>query len=55
MWTILALCHDLGYPLEKSKEVLAKTKKMTEMFVSNPHIDRNLRFDGTRDSNNIEI
>ena len=26
-----------------------------EAFVSNPHIDRNLRFDGTRDSNNIEI
>ena len=55
MWTIMALCHDLGYPLEKSKKVLAKTEKMMEAFVSNPHIDRNLRFDGTRDSNNIEI
>ena len=55
MWTIMALCHDLGYPLEKSKKVLAKTEKMMGAFVSNPHIDRNLRFDGTRDSNNIEI
>ncbi len=55
MWTIMALCHDLGYPLEKSKKVLAKTEKMMEAFVANPHIDRNLRFDGTRDSNNIEI
>lgn len=55
MWTIMSLCHDLGYPLEKSKNVLAKTEKMMEAFVSNPHIERNLKFDGTRDSNNIEI
>lgn len=55
MWTIMSLCHDLGYPLEKSKNVLAKTEKMMEAFVSNPHIERNLKFDGTRDLNNIEI
>ena len=55
MWTIMALCHDLGYPLEKSKKVLAKTEKMMEAFISSPYVDRNLKFDGTQDSNNWDI
>lgn len=55
MWTIMALCHDLGYPLEKSKKILSKTEKMMEAFIANPYIDRNLRFDGTQDSNNLDI
>lgn len=55
MWTIAALCHDLGYPLEKSKNVLFKTEKMMEAFISNPYISRNLKFDGTQDSNNLDI
>lgn len=55
MWTIMALCHDLGYPLEKSKKVLEKTEKMMEFFVAQPNINGNIRFDGTRDSNNKDI
>lgn len=55
MWTIMALCHDLGYPLEKSKKVLTKTEKMMEAFISNPYVDKNLKFDGMQDSNNLDI
>lgn len=55
MWTLMALCHDLGYPLEKSKKILAKTENMMEAFVSQPKINGDLRFDGTRDSNNKDI
>lgn len=55
MWTIMALCHDLGYPLEKSKKVLAKTEKMMEAFISSPYVEKNLKFDGTQDSNNLDI
>lgn len=55
MWTLMALCHDLGYPLEKSKKILAKTENMMEAFVSQANINGDLRFDGTRDSNNKDI
>ena len=55
MWTIMALCHDLGYPLEKSKKVLEKAEKMMGFFVAQPNINGNIRFDGTRDSNNKDI
>jgi hypothetical protein len=55
MWTVAALCHDLGYPLEKSKNVLEKTEKMMEAFVSNPYVEKNFKFDGTQDSNNLDI
>lgn len=55
MWTIIALCHDLGYPLEKSKKVLDKTEKMMGAFMANPYIEKTLRFDGTQDSNNLDI
>ncbi len=55
MWTLMALCHDLGYPLEKSKKILEKTENMMEAFVAQPNISGDLRFDGTRDSNNKDI
>ena len=55
MWTIAALCHDLGYPLEKSKNVLEKTEDMMRAFVSNPYVEKNFKFDGTQDSNNLDI
>ena len=55
MWTMIALCHDLGYPLEKSRKILAKTEEMMEVFVSQPNINGDLKFDGTRDSNNKDI
>ena len=55
MWTIAALCHDLGYPLEKSKNVLEKTEDMMRAFVSDPYVEKNIKFDGTQDSNNLDI
>lgn len=38
MWTFIALCHDLGYPLEKSQQILDKTQKMMKEFIPNPNI-----------------
>lgn len=55
MWTIMALCHDLGYPLEKSKKILVKTEEMMAAFVSNPYVEKSIKFDGTQDSNNLDI
>lgn len=55
MWTLMSLCHDLGYPLEKSKKVLEKTEDMMKSFIANPNINGNFRFDGTQDSNNLDI
>lgn len=55
MWTIMASCHDLGYPLEKSKKVLEKTEKMMEFFVPQPSVNGNISFDGTSDYNNKDI
>lgn len=55
LWTVAALCHDLGYPLEKFKSILNKTKKMMEFLVSNPSIDQDITFSGTQDQVNEYI
>lgn len=34
MWTIIALCHDLGYPIEKSSKINKKTKQIINHFGS---------------------
>jgi hypothetical protein len=34
MWTIIALCHDLGYPIEKSFKINQKTKQIINRFGS---------------------
>ncbi|EKO41245.1 MAG: hypothetical protein B193_0023 [Solidesulfovibrio magneticus str. Maddingley MBC34] len=52
VWTIASLCHDLGYPLEKFKEILHKTSKMMEFLVSNPSISQDIKFSGTQDKIN---
>lgn len=44
MWTFIALCHDLGYPLEKSQQILDKTQKMMKEFIPNPNIWNNFGF-----------
>lgn len=31
-WTIIALCHDLGYPLEKAREINGKVEEMLAQF-----------------------
>ena len=48
IWTIIALTHDLGYPLEKSKEVITVTQKMVSTFVSNPNISMDYSFHGVQ-------
>lgn len=55
MWTISALCHDLGYPLEKSQQILDKTKNMMKEFVSNPTVFSNFGFNGIQDNINEYI
>lgn len=55
MWTIAALCHDLGYPLEKAEQILDKTRKMMREFVPNPNIWNNFGYSGTQDSINEYI
>lgn len=52
MWTITALCHDLGYPLEKAEQILDKTRKMMREFVLNPNVWNNFGYSGTQDSIN---
>lgn len=49
MWTIASLCHDLGYPLEKSEQILDKTKEMMREFVPKPSVSSNFAFTGTQD------
>lgn len=55
MWTLVALCHDLGYPLEKSQQILDRTQKMMKEFIPNPSIWNNFGFSGVQDSINEYI
>ena len=55
MWTIIALCHDLGYPLEKANQILDATNKMMESFVYNPKTSLDVRFSGVQDNINDHI
>lgn len=55
MWTIIALCHDLGYPLEKAEQILEKTRKMMREFVPNPNVWNNFSYSGTQDDINEYI
>ena len=52
VWTLIALTHDLGYPLEKSLEVMERTKDMMKSFVVNPMISMDLSFNGVQNSTN---
>ncbi len=52
MWSIIALTHDLGYPLEKSYQVIDKTNEMMKAFVSNPTISMDVSFSGVQNSMN---
>lgn len=55
MWTFIALCHDLGYPLEKSQHILDRTQKMMKEFIPNPNIWNNFGFSGIQDNINEYI
>jgi len=48
IWTIIALTHDLGYPLEKAKGIIDKTHSMIATFVTNPGVSMDLSFHGAQ-------
>lgn len=52
IWTIIALTHDLGYPLEKTQGILEKTKQMMKAFLYNPNIFADLSFNGVQNNMN---
>lgn len=52
VWTIIALTHDLGYPLQKSQEIVDKTRMMMKSFVENPLVMMDLSFSGVQNSMN---
>lgn len=55
IWTISSLCHDLGYPLEKSQQILEKTKNMMKEFIPDPTVLSNFAFTGVQDNINEYI
>ena len=52
IWSMIALTHDLGYPLEKSREIIDKTKDMMKSFVSDPMVSMDLSFNGVQSNMN---
>lgn len=52
IWSMIALTHDLGYPLEKAQGIIEKTKSMMKTFVSNPTISMDLSFNGIQTNMN---
>lgn len=52
IWTIIALTHDLGYPLEKSQEIVEKTKEMMKCFIQTPKLSMDLSFNGVQNNMN---
>ena len=45
MWTIIALCHDLGYPLEKASQINQRVKKIVNHFGCLNFNELNFNFD----------
>lgn len=52
IWSIIALTHDLGYPLQKAQEIIDRTKIMMKSFVSNPVLSMDLSFSGIQNNMN---
>ena len=52
IWTLIALTHDLGYPLEKASKIIDTTRDMMTAFVSNPVVSMDLSFNGVQNSMN---
>lgn len=48
MWTIIALTHDLGYPLQKAKSIIMATRSMVSTFIASPDISMDLSFHGVQ-------
>ena len=45
MWTIIALCHDLGYPIEKTSKINVQAKKIISHFGNMNFSELNYSFD----------
>lgn len=52
IWSIIALTHDLGYPLEKAQDIIGKTKDMMQSFIVNPILSLDLSFNGVQNNMN---
>jgi len=48
VWTLIALTHDLGYPLQISKQVIDKTRAMVSTFITSPDISVDFSFHGVQ-------
>ena len=55
MWTIIALTHDLGYPLEKAKGIIGVTQNMLATFITNPDVSVDFAFHGVQNYMNDYI
>lgn len=52
IWTLIALTHDLGYPLEKASKIIDTTRDMMTAFISNLVVSMDLSFNGVQNSMN---
>lgn len=52
VWTLISLTHDLGYPLEKSLQIVEKTRDMMKNFVTNPIMNMDIDFSGVQNNMN---
>lgn len=52
IWSIIALTHDLGYPLEKSQEIIDNTRDMMTCFIKSPKLSMDLSFNGIQNNMN---
>lgn len=48
IWTIISLTHDLGYPLQKAKNIIDITQDMLSSFITNPDISVDFAFHGVQ-------
>ena len=48
IWTIIALTHDLGYPLQKARDIISITQKMIATFITNPDVSVDFSFHGVQ-------
>lgn len=45
MWSLIALCHDLGYPIEKTSKINKQAKKIIAHFGNMNFVELNYSFD----------
>ena len=52
IWSMIALTHDLGYPLEKAQGIIDQTKDMMKSFIANPSVSMDLSCNGIQNNMN---